>query len=1098
MIRSLALAISILVIGISCGDRKEKLFRPLDPDQTGIHFANSLNDSPDLNILNYLYYYNGGGVVAADFNNDDLVDLYFVGNQVADELYINKGDLSFERATDRSGIDNATGWSTGATHVDINNDGLLDIYICKVGRYRSIKGKNLLYVNKGIDENGFPLFEEQAAQYGLDFIGFSTQAAFFDYDLDDDLDMFLMNHSVHPNRTYGRGSIRKRFDPLSGDVLFRNDGGKFIEVSEEAGIFQGKIGYGLGLSISDVNNDGYPDIYVGNDFFENDYLYINQQDGTFKDLISADNLRLGHTTHYSMGNDIADINNDGLMDIVSLDMLPEDLKTYKTSGLEYAYPIYQQYLRNGYAPQYMQNTLHLNLGNGNFSEIAHISGIAATEWSWGALLADFDNDGLKDIFITNGIKGATNDMDYMNFIANEDLQRRIDAGMDHTDMPLIHEIPEKKVPNYFFKNNGDLTFTNTTEIWSEARASFSNGTTYADLDNDGDLDIIVSNINEKALILKNNAQNNNFLQITFDGATKNKFGIGAKAIAFVGNKVYSAENFVVRGYLSSSPSKLHLGLGKDSIIDSLTVVWPGGAFETLQNVRANQLLEVSQKNATGNYYEKRMASPVLYTMNDTLVAFVHKDPISLDFDREPLIPYAGSNKGPALAVADINNDGLHDLFLGGAKKQSSALYVQNASGGFSNWQPELFEAHATNEDVASTFIDVNGDGFKDLLVGSGGNEFKKGLPLQPRLYLNDNGKFALDPNQFAKIAANVSKIAPLDFDQDGDIDFFMASDQISTQFGKTPKQYFFENDGTGKFKNVVKRIAPDLERAGNITDAVWIDLDGNGYDDLIVVGHWMPISIFLNDGQALKPYMAKGLDKTHGWWNTVKVDDFDNDGDFDIVAGNWGLNSKFSASLDKPIKLYNNDFDENGTLDPIVTYYHQDIETPFASKDELVKQLPDLNKKFLLYQDFADATMQDLFGKEKLRAAEKKYVYELASCYFENQGNGQFVKRPLPLAAQFSVVNDMVVDDFNSDGYKDLLIVGNNFEISTQLGRLDALHGLFLQNDQNGGFMERFDTTVDISGAAKTVEKVTINGQKSYIVGRNNDSPIFLIKKEKE
>lgn len=1070
----------------------------MDPEETGIHFVNGLNDSPDLNILNYLYYYNGGGVVAADFNNDDLVDLYFVGNQVPDELYLNKGNLTFERVTDLSGIDNATGWSTGATHVDINNDGLLDIYICKVGRYRSIKGKNLLYVNQGIDDKGIPRFEEQAALYGLDFIGFSTQAAFFDYDLDGDLDMFLMNHSVHPNRTYGRGSIRKRFDPLSGDVLFRNDNGNFIEVSEEVGIFQGKIGYGLGLSISDVNNDGYPDIYVGNDFFENDYLYINQQNGTFKDLISSDDLRMGHTTHYSMGNDIADINNDGLVDIVSLDMLPEDLKTYKTSGLEYAYPIYQQYLRNGYAPQYMQNTLHLNLGNETFSEIAHISGIAATEWSWGALLADFDNDGFKDIFITNGIKGATNDMDYMNFIANEDLQRRIDAGMDDTDMPLIHEIPEKKVPNYFFKNNGDLTFTNATKVWSEARASFSNGTTYADLDNDGDLDIIISNINEKAQILKNTSQGTNFLQIRFDGYAKNNYGIGAKAIAFVKNRRYMAENFVNRGYLSSGPSKLHLGLGKDSIIDSLTIVWPGGAFETLQNVRANQLLEFSRKNATENFYDKKVAEPVSYIVTDSLVSFVHKDPISLDFDREPLIPYAGSNKGPALAVADINNDGLDDLFLGGAKKQPSALYVQNSSGGFDISQPELFEKHATNEDVSSAFIDVNGDGFKDLVVGSGGNEFKNGLPLRPRFYINNNGKLQLDPGQFSEVEANISTIVPSDFDKDGDIDLFMASDQISTQFGKTPKQYFFENDGKGKFENVIEQIAPVLEKSGNITDALWRDLDGNGYDDLIVVGHWMPISIYMNDGRSLKPQKVKGLEKTNGWWNTVKVDDFDNDGDLDIVAGNWGLNSKFNASVAKPITLYNTDFDENGTLDPIVTYYHQDTETPFASKDELVKQLPELNKKFLLYEDFANATMNDLFGNKKLETAEKKYVYELASSYFENQGNGQFVKSRLPLAAQFSVVNDMVIDDFNLDGYKDLLIVGNNFEISTQLGRLDALHGLFLQNDQKGGFIERFDKTVDISGAAKKVEKININGQNSYIVGRNNDSPIFLIKKEKE
>ena len=1089
------IAYCLLLSLISCTNNNS-LFVSLKKNKTQINFQNNLTSTADLNILNYLYYYNGAGVAAADFNNDGLADLYFTGNQTEDKLFLNVGELQFKDITTEAHINNPFPWTTGVTTVDINNDGFLDIYICKVGKHNSITGKNLLYLNQGLDKNGIPVFKESASLFGLDIVSLATQATFFDYDKDGDLDLFLMNHSLYPNSNYGKGGIRRQVDEMSGDKLYENKQGTYVDVSTQSGIFQGKIGYGLGVSIGDVTNDGYPDIYVGNDFFENDYLYINQKNKTFSEVISKDKTTLGHTTHYSMGNAIADLNNDSQLDIVSLDMLPENLTTYKTSGLEFPYQTYQYYLKNGYAPQFMQNTLHYNNGNGTFSETAYLSGIAATEWSWSPIVADYDNDGFKDLYITNGILGATNDMDYINFISNEKIQKQLATEKSQRNLELSKQIPQKKVKNYFYKNNQDKTFKNVTSTWVSHGNSYSNGGTSVDLDNDGDLDLVINNINEDAFVLENtldqNSQNS-YLKIKFKGNSTNIFGIGTTVKAYYQNKVIVEENYTTKGYLSSVEPKIHLGLGDAKVIDSLEIIWSTNAHETLRDIKPNQEIVVYYKNALKNYsYEVLGKQPSFFVNKDSIVDFKHKDLQSLEFNRDQIIPYASTNLGPHIAVSDINNDGLEDFFIGGGKSQSSQLFIQNKKGKFTSEQSDTFKIDAIHEDVSAVLFDANGDSFKDLLVVSGGNEFKKGAPLQPKLYINYKGKFKRDTVQFKNTETNASKVSAIDIDNDGDMDISILSNMVPWQFGKTPTQYIFENDGQGNFKDVTLNFGIDFKESGNVTDIVWVDLNEDNFLDAIVVGYWMPIKVFMNDGKKLTLQKNTQLQKTNGWWNSIKANDFDKDGDIDFIVGNWGLNTRLKATPDEPITLYSNDFDDNGTIDPVITHFYQKQETPFASKDELVKQIPFLNKKYLSYKDFANASFTDLLPKEKIYKAYKKQIFELGSCYFENLGNTTFKKHQLPFMAQISSVNDIAIDDYNNDGFMDVFLVGNNYNINTQLGKLDASHGIILLNNKIGFFDESLDQDFNISGEARNIQKLLINNEMFYVISINNDVPIFI------
>ena len=1087
----------IIILAASC-QQDPKLFNKISSEASNITFQNTISNTSQLNILNYLYFYNGAGVAAGDFNNDGLADLYFVANQNQDKLYLNKGNLEFEDVSKRANLLNENNWTTGVTTVDINNDGLLDLYICLVGAYS--ESKNLLYVNKGI-ENGIPTFENESAKYGLDISSYATQAVFFDFDLDGDLDMFLLNHSVHPNRTYGKGSARKTYSKESGDILFENREGIFVDVSKEKGIFQGKTGYGLGLSVSDINNDGYPDIYIGNDFFENDYLYLNQKGQAFKEIISTNSTALGHTSHYSMGNAIADINNDSRPDILSLDMLPEDLETYKVSGMEFSYPVYEQYLKNGYSPQYMQNTLHINNGNETFSESAYLSGISGTEWSWSPLIADFNNNGAKDLYITNGILGATNNMDFINFISNEKIQNKIENGLKETDFQLFKDIPERKASNYFYVNNRDNTFSNVTNSWSSTEASLSNGAVYADLDNDGDLDIVVNNINETAYLLENTSNtipSTNYLKVRFNGSKLNRYAIGAKLIAYIHAEPLFFENYTTRGYLSAVAPKLNIGVGASKKIDSLVVIWPNGFYEKQFNLNVNQEITLHYSEAIQeNYYNNFPPRQESYLSNvPSPISFKHKDPYTLDFNKNPLIPYASSNWGPKNAVIDFDNDGLEDVFLSGGKSQASALLIQNKDGTFRNTQQDLFKQTALNEDTSSLFFDANLDKNPDLLVVSGGNEFKKGRPISPRLYLNTNGILTLHETAFNEIETNASSVKAVDFDNDGDLDVSITSNSDPSAFGKTPEQFLFLNDGDGTFKNITSEYAKAFQFIGNVTDVAWVDLDSNGYKDLIAVGHWMPVSIFLISVTALELQNTDTLKHTNGWWNTVQVNDFDKDGDFDIVVGNWGLNTRLQATPDEPIQLYTNDFDNNGKEESIVTHFYNGVETTFSTKEELTKQIPLINKKYLSFEAFAKADLNQIFSPQKLENAKKKECFELASSYLENIGGLRFKKMSLPFSSQISSVNTIHVDDFNKDGFLDLLLAGNNYEISTQLGRLDASHGSVLLNDRLGFFKMAKNQNFDIAGPARSINKIKMNNKVHYIIGINNKAPIFLIQNE--
>lgn len=1053
----------------SCETPETKLFQNLNATSSGVNFSNNITSTPELNILSYLYFYNGAGVAAEDFNNDGKIDLYFTGNMQQDALYIQTDSLSFQNVIKKSKIDNAEGWTTGVTVIDINQDGLKDIYISKASGFKELKGHNLLYVNQGISKQGTPLFKEMSKDYNLDFEGLSTQAYFFDFDLDNDLDLFLLNHSVYPNRNYSNGEQRQSYDPLAGDRFYENQGGNYVDVSSKVKLFQGISGYGLSASISDLNGDGYPDIYVGNDFFENDYLYINKGGTHFEEINHQQPEQLGHTTHFSMGSVISDLNNDSQPDILSLDMLPNDLMDYKTSGQEYPYPIYTQNLKRGYNPQFMQNTLHLNLGSLEFSEVAQLSGIAATDWSWSILDADFDLDGYKDLFVSNGIIGATNDLDYINFISNDQIQHQLDEGMNQQDLELIKKIPAKKKPNYLFKNLDGLSFENAQNTWFDFKPSFAHGAAVADLNADGAPDLIISNNSEPAQILINQSHNHNSLEISFNGPKGNLNGLGAKVWVFHDGHSQFRENFPHKSYLSSQPNSLLFGLGETQTIDSVKVIWPDQKTQTLTRQDKGRL-RLSYKEAKFNHRTGLNKKSI----DASIVDFTHRENVVLDFNREPLLPFALSVEGPEIIVEDYNNDGLKDFFITGAKSQASALFTQQKEGSFSKDQ-QSFEAHALNEDTAAAFADLNADGRLDLVVGSAGYEFNSGAAVQLRAYLqNQERQFIYTPELLSSFEVEASKIIAADIDNDGLVDLSITSSATAMNFGSATKHLLLKNTGVS-FKPFPTHFTSEIDKISSITDHTWIDIDANNTLDFISVGLFEAPQVLLNDGKTLKSCKDCIPTNMNGLWNTLYIADVNLDGQTDILLGNWGSNSMLKASKEEPLTLYLNDFDNNGKTDALLTYYFEHKETLFSQKDEIIKQIPMLNKNRLSYNAFAKTDLKDLLG-DGLQNAVQKQVHTLYSGVLR-QGEGlKFEWVPFDKMGQIGPI--FAIEKWSKD---ELFLGGNHTEINTLMARQDAIRGLFY-NTKNNSISQR----PLYRGALRSAKRTIINEKPYLLLGINN------------
>jgi hypothetical protein len=1083
-------AITVLAVaGCHRAPDPPPLFELLPPNVTGVTFANMLPEAADFNILNYLYYYNGGGVAVGDVNNDGLPDLYFTSNLGPNRLYINKGNYHFEDVTERAGVADSVGWKTGVTMADVNGDGLVDIYVSGVD-YLTMHGHNVLYIN-----NGDGTFTDRTREYGLDFAGYSTQALFFDYDGDGDLDMYLLNHSTHTERAIGGPARRDVRHPRSDDRLFRNDGGHFVDVTDAAGVRDRVGGFGLGVVASDLNLDGCPDLYVANDFQENDFLYINNCDGTFTESITR---ATGHTSRFSMGVDAADFDNDGRPDLIVADMLPDREDILKTSASSETFTLFNLRVAAGYHPQYARNTLQLNRGQGRFSEIGYLAGVHATDWSWAPLFADLDNDGRKDLFITNGIYRRPNDLDYINYVGNEAVQASLAQGITRENLTLLQKMPQIPLANYAFRNNGDLTFTSMADAWGLAQPGFSNGAAYVDLNNSGALDLVVNNIDAPASIYRNRAREingNAYLRVVLRGAGANTAGIGAKVIIAHQGTTQMLEQMPTRGFQSSVDPRLHFGLGRSTRIDSLTVIWPDRRYQVLTHVPVNRTLTLSQNDASGRYaYPRRSATPLFADVTDHVgIEYEHHENTFYDYDREPLIPHLLSTEGPALAVADVNGDGLDDIYVGGAKWQPGRLFLQQRDGTFRASDEQVFAADSLAEDVDAAFFDADGDGHPDLYVVSGGNEFQgNDDALRGRLYLNDGkGHFHRATDALPDIFENGSCVVPGDFNGDGHTDLFVGSRVVSGKYGLAPHSHLLQNDGHGHFTDVTLEKAPGLADVGMVTSAAWIDYDGDGKLDLIVAGEWMPVRVFHQEnGRFVDRTAEAGLSGTEGWWNSVTAVDLTGNGRKDLVLGNLGLNSYLRASPTEPARLYVDDFGHNGTLEQILTFYRHGVSYPLAGRDELVRLIPALRSRYPSYADFGASRIEDIFPASDLQQARVLEAHTFASAIALNNGNGTFTLRSLPVEAQFAPIRAALADDFDGDGHTDLLVAGNFYGVPPVLGRYDASYGLMLHGMGDGRFqsVDMEASHLAIEGQVRAMRLLRYaDGSRLIVVARNDD-----------
>tara|TARA_R100001369_G_scaffold20091_1_gene36674 strand:+ start:160003 stop:163359 length:3357 start_codon:yes stop_codon:yes gene_type:complete len=1098
---------------ISCDNEKEKeeksevdkntLFFLLPSEETGVDFINEVKNSPDFNIFKYRNFYNGGGVAIGDINNDGLPDIFFTANMKPNKLYLNKGNFQFEDISISAGVEGNKPWSTGVNMVDLNNDGLLDIYVSNAGNMEGDNHNNELYIN-----NGDLTFTEKAKEYNLAETGFSTHAAFFDYDKDGDLDVYILNNSNIPVSSLGFAQQRevraqdwedipKIFRGV-GDMLMRNDDGKFVDVSEEANIYGSLIGFGLGVVVSDFNNDLYPDIYVSNDFYERDYLYINNRDGTFTEDIEN---WTSHLSLSAMGVDIADINNDGYGDIFVTDMLPDSDERVKSVMEFESYNVFKLKQSKDFYQQYIHNTLQLNNGNNTFSEIAHFSGVESTDWSWAGLIFDMDNDGNRDIFVTNGINHDLTDLDFVDFFANEIIQKMALTGKKEAIDSIINKMPVTLLPNYAFQNMGNLKFKNSAEKWGLGIPSLSNGSAYGDLDNDGDLDLVVNNVNMESFIYRNNAdklKNKNYLRIQLKGNPKNSFGIGSIIRLYYEDKVFMQEQNPSRGFQSSMDYIMNIGLGKIKKIDSLRIIWPDNSTQLLKNIKTSATLVLKQSEALEKYSPKpiKKQKQLFIELSDKNFE-THSENSYTDFDYEGLIYKKLSQEGPSLAVADVNGDGNEDTFIGGAKGQPGIIYFNRGNGILKKSVQPALDTDFLFEDTAAAFFDFDGDGDQDLMVGSGGNEVGEESNYRPRLYINDGkGKFTPYLGVIPSIDQNVAVIAPYDFDQDGDMDVFIGSRSVALNYGIDPQHLFLENTGDGNFSNATERILYDVKYAGMITDAIWEDIDGDGKKDLITVSDWGAPMIFKNSGRRLSFFKSNLTDYT-GWWNTIEAADIDGDGDQDLIIGNKGSNIPYKPSIEQPMKMWINDFDSNGSIEQIVTQHRNGKDYPLHMKREMISQLVFLKKENLKASEYAKKSINELMPKDKLNNVIVKDVVISETIIAINNGKGNFEIKKMPSRIQFSSVNSISSIDINKDGNLDLVMAGNNYEFKPQFSRQDVSFGDVLLGDGklNFNLQDYAKSGFSIKGEVKHLGQFKDkNGRQFIIVAINDEKPkIFEI-----
>jgi hypothetical protein len=1094
----LSCTVAVAFLLCSCSPGKKKTLFSLVED-SGIDFTNTVVDEQIDNSFYFRNFYNGGGVALGDINNDSLADVVLTSNKGENRIYLNKGNFKFEDITGKSGFRQDSMWSTGVVMADINADGWLDIYVCNSGHMKDGNRRNKLYIN-----NHNNSFTEKASEYGLDISAYSTQASFFDYDLDGDLDCFLINNSPMPINNLGYTNRRNLPDtawPVAdflkggGDHLYRNDNGQFREVNEEAGIHGTLMSFGLGVSVADVNNDGYPDVYVANDSYERDYLYINQRNGTFKDEFED---CMEHNSFSSMGADVADINNDGFADIFTTDMLPPDDYRLKTLGAFDNIDLYNTRLKTGFYHQFMKNCLMINNRNGQFYETANFSGVSATDWSWGALFFDADNDGLNDIYVCNGVNRDVTNLDFMDFFANDVVQQMVISGKKQNVDSVLKHIPVNAVSNSAFRNKGNLQFEEAAKAWGLDQPSFSNGAAYADLDNDGDLDLVINNENQPASIYRNESREqnqNNYISIQLKGTGANSFAVGSKIMLYKGGEVFSRELIPSRGFQSSMDYKQVIGLGKINNLDSMIIIWPDRSYTKFDHPALNQLHLIQQPSQKGPiaYSDLLPASLSPFFRTVSLSFDRHVEDEYIDFYYERNLPELLSREGPHIAKGDVNDDGLEDVYICGAKGQPGQLYLQNADGSFIKKEQEVFSRYAGFEDVAVLFFDADGDKDLDLFIGSGGNSSRPGsMELQHRLYMNDGkGNFSIDTRALPNNDMNIAVAVTDDYDGDGDLDLFVGSRSVPFQYGSTPQSYLFQNDGRGHFKNIAP---PSIANAGMVTSALWADVTGDKRKELVVTGEWMNTKIFSYTGTGFEEIKNTGLENLYGWWQSIASADVNGDGKQDLVIGNVGENFYLRPGKETPVKLWVGDLDGSGTPEQFLTRTADGRDMPVFLKREITDQFPGLKKDNLKHSDYAKKSIQDLFPKPVLDKTQKLLFNYCSSIVAINNGDGSFKIEPLPLMVQLSSVNAICPDDVNKDGKTDLVLGGNMFGFPPQFGRLDASYGHLLLNNGKGGFawIEPKVSGFDLKGQIRDIKQIRIQNKNSFLIAQNDTIPIML------